>query len=360
MSLGKDLAAIRNKLGFSLEEIQSQIKIPMDVLKSIENDSIFSELESNKTYTRSFVRSYAKALGMADDLIVSALDSLEAGLYEHGTILDEELAKKHAPIINPDVLDEPVESSEPVLNKPDIEEVPREPTPTLENVNWADMGKKFSAPATNPKVIFPVVIALGLIGLAVVIYIFREPIFGMFSSSEPEQITETTDTPDQQIITDITADSSQVEDLQNEQSLIEDNVQDQDQSETSVSTALSFSSILSDTLTITVYASYDKLEPVRVTSDFNWRTNPFWMEQGEAYNFNFIDTVLVRGQYSRMILLFNGHTIDNPFVDYYDDTFDSILLTREGLNTTYFLSPPPSEFPYDIGAPDSLVFPLQN
>ncbi|MGB0347479.1 MAG: helix-turn-helix domain-containing protein, partial [Balneolaceae bacterium] len=46
MSLGKDLAAVRNKLGLSLEEIQSQIKIPAHVLKSIENDSIFNELES--------------------------------------------------------------------------------------------------------------------------------------------------------------------------------------------------------------------------------------------------------------------------------------------------------------------------
>ncbi len=359
MSLGKDLAVVRNKLGISLEEIQSQIKIPAHVLESIEDDSIFSELESNKTYTRSFVRSYAKALGLADDLIVSALDSLEAGLYEHGTILDDELAKKHAPIGKPDVNEESTDANEPVLLKPDIEVAPQKPTPTVDNVNWADLGKKFSTPATNPKVLFPVIIALILIGIAIAIYIFREPIFGLFSSSETPEITQTTEPRNQQNEMNAVVDSSDVE--TNIPEIEPDNAADQPSLDqpTSINT-LPFSSEVTDTLTITVYAAYDKLEPVRVTSDFNWRTNPFWMEQGQAFNFNFIDTVLVRGQYTRMLLMFNGHVIDDPFADYYDDTFDSILLTREDLSADIFYLAPPSEFPYEIGAPDSLVFPLQN
>ena len=115
-----------------------------------------------------------------------------------------------------------------------------------------------------------------------------------------------------------------------------------------------------DTLTLTVYAAFDKLEPIRITSDFTWRTNPFWMEQGQAFNFNFKDTILVRGQYSRLLLLFNGHIISNFSSNNYNETFDSILLTREILSADNFNAPPPNEFPFEVGAPDSLVFPLQN
>ena len=43
MSLGKDFAVLRNNLGFSLEEVHSEIKIPKSVLESIENDSIFDD-----------------------------------------------------------------------------------------------------------------------------------------------------------------------------------------------------------------------------------------------------------------------------------------------------------------------------
>ncbi len=360
MSLGKDLAAVRNKLGLSIDEIQNQIKIPADVLKTIEDDTIFGELATNKTYTRSFVRSYAKALGLADDLIVAALDSLEAGLYEHGTILDEELAKKHAPLINPEVLDDDAHSGEAKLVRPEIEEAPQKPTPTVENVNWADLGKQFSTQTSNPKILVPVIIALVIIGLAVIIYIYKEPILGIFSGSDEPEISETilgeNETTNEGFIQDSVTTTSTNQDLA---TLPESAISTEVESGTS-NTNLGYSSVLSDTLTVTVYAAYDKLEPVRITSDFNWRTNPFWMEQGEAFNFNFTDTVLVRGQYSRMILLFNGHTIDNPFIDYYDETFDSILLTREALNSDFFLAPPPSEFPYEVGAPDSLVFPLQN
>ncbi|HBQ61515.1 MAG TPA: hypothetical protein DD671_18375, partial [Balneolaceae bacterium] len=98
------------------------------------------------------------------------------------------------------------------------------------------------------------------------------------------------------------------------------------------------------------------LEPVRVTSDLNWRTNPFWMEEGEAYNFDFSDTLLVRGQYSRLLLLFNGHVIENPRQNNFSSSFNSILLTREVLDQPRYLAPPPEEFPLEIGAPDSTIY----
>ncbi|HBQ61517.1 MAG TPA: DUF4115 domain-containing protein, partial [Balneolaceae bacterium] len=74
MSLGKDLASIRKSKNLTLEDVQNAIKIPHDILDSIEDDSIFSDPNRNKTYLRSFVRSYAKLLKIDDEDIVEALD----------------------------------------------------------------------------------------------------------------------------------------------------------------------------------------------------------------------------------------------------------------------------------------------
>jgi hypothetical protein len=116
---------------------------------------------------------------------------------------------------------------------------------------------------------------------------------------------------------------------------------------------------LRDTLTVVVYAAFDKLEPVRVTSDLNWRTNPFWMEQGQAFKFDFKDTLLVRGQYSRMLLMFNGHVIENPTNSYFNTDFNSVMLTRSDLQTSSFMEPAPTELPNDVTLPDSIVYRIQ-
>ncbi len=371
MSLGKDLTAKRKRLGLTLEEIQGQIKIPTQILASIEDDSIFDQIESNKTYTRSFVRSYAKALGIHDQAIVDALDSIEAGLYNPGSVLevdnalsieDEEVASEN--LVTSD-------ESEIILQKPDIEEKDPKPTPTVENVNWADLGKRFNAPAAGTKIILPVAIALVIILLAILIFIYREPIMGFFSSDDPvenaEVLGESDTTP---LINDALIDSTALvapstEDLIPEvqdapQELLAEETEDNDEPERPRAVNLPFSNALTETLTVSVYAAFDKLEPVRVTSDFNWRTNPFWMEQGQAYNYNFTDTLLVRGQYTRMLLLFNGHVIEQPFENYYDDSFDSIMLTRTILDDEKYFIQPSAVFPFEVGPPDSLVYPLSN
>jgi hypothetical protein len=82
------------------------------------------------------------------------------------------------------------------------------------------------------------------------------------------------------------------------------------------------------------------------------------MEQGQAYNFSFQDTLLVRGQYSRMLLLFNGHIIENAANQYYSGEFDSIMLTRTDLNLPEYLVQPGAVFPLAVGAPDSIISPI--
>lgn len=375
MSLGKDLATIRNGLGLSLEEVQSIVKIPVHTLKSIESDGIFDDPEYNTTYTRSFIRSYARALKINDALVVDALDAVEGGLYVPGNLLDR-LDVQKKPIIKPDMLDE-AEESESIFKEPDIKTAPQKPTPTVENIDWVNLGKNYNTNESRPKILGAVLIIAGIVLAGVLIFIYRVEIASIFSSNdEPVETAEiqqpalsnedilspaiaeqeTGQQSTENTMPEVTAPPAQT---------VTDETDTETEPEATQPAAPAqnpfvglYSPTLGDTLILSVFAAYDKLEPVRVTSDFNWRTNPFWMEQGQAFNFNFQDTILVRGQYSRMMLLFNGHIIENPGANYLDDEYDSVMLTREILSNGGYLSVPPSTLPADVIVPDSLVFPL--
>ena len=379
MSLGKDLASIRNGIGLSLEEVQSIVKIPVHTLKSIETDGIFDDPEYNQTYTRSFIRSYARALKIDDTLVVEALDNIEAGLYVPGTLLEKLDIQTGKPLIKPGVLDEEEneeQEEESIFKDPDITTAPAKPTPTVENVDWVSLGKSFKSEEARPKIWGAILIVAAIIVIAIVIFIYRVEISGIFSSDDQPEVVDTEETSpalDDGILlppteTPSNTDNSTTPDeVEAEitsppaQAIVDETETDEPETPSTPSQnpfASLYSPNLGDTLTISVFAAYDKLEPVRVTSDFNWRTNPFWMEQGQAFNFSFQDTILVRGQYSRMMLLFNGHIIENPSNSYYNEDFDSIMLTRDGLSNGGYLAIPPSTLPEDVVAPDSLVSPL--
>src|SRR5699024_4061037 len=52
--------------------------------------------------------------------------------------------------------------------------------------------------------------------------------------------------------------------------------------DSTISSTSNFSSDgLADTLTVVVYAAYDKLEPIRVYTDIFDELNPYWIDQGE-------------------------------------------------------------------------------
>ncbi len=348
MSLGKDLASIRKELGLTLEEIQSSIKIPLHTLSSIENDSIFESTEHNTIYIRSFIRSYARALKLNDNDIVKALDDVEAGIYDNDLIAadvdrkiteaEERIPKEEIPFSLNDVA------------PPEIQHAPVKTKPDVESVNWADLGKTFATEAQTQKNWILFITVFVIVALLITGFFFRQEIISFFDDSDTqisEPLTNTFPTP--LVENNNEADSINsaiIPPVSNEPAIITTPSENQNN--------------LNDILTVSVYAAFDKLEPVRVTSDLNWRTNPFWMEQGEAYNFDFNDTLLVRGQYTRMLLLFNGHVIENPAQQYFDLDFDSILLTRSILNDPKYLATPPSEFPYQIGPPDSLIYRVGN
>jgi cytoskeletal protein RodZ len=355
MSLGKDLAFIRKSQNLSLEDIQNAIKIPLSTLQSIEDDSIFSDTGKNKTYVRSFVRSYAKVLKIEDEEVVQALDEVEQGTYSGSLIGDsaEDLSTSEFNLAPKDTLPpESPEEDKPAFQEPEPE--PKQPkrtppSPEEDPINWADMGRKFTTASKNSRVwlfvlIFVIAGSIGTIG-----YIFWDDIGLFFQSETVENEQPTAGQPGQNAIPPAPIDSSAITE-NNETEEGETPVIENEQ------TTPSGPIELGDTLTVSIYAAYGQLEPVRVTSDLNWRTNPFWMEQGESYYFDFSDTLLVRGQYSRFLLLFNGHVIENPRQNYFNNAFNSIMITRDVLDQPRYLAPPPSKFPLSVGPPDSTVY----
>ncbi|WP_157939473.1 helix-turn-helix domain-containing protein [Gracilimonas amylolytica] len=372
MSLGKDLAYIRKKQNLSLEDIQNEIKIPLQTLKSIEDGSIFTDSGETKTYIRSFVRSYAKVLGLADDDVVQALNEMEAGTYSGSLLADTkkpdevyqdiekiDTSKDAEPVkedsetgskVTADSEHEPKpKPKQPSESTPAYTPPKPKPVPATDvnSVNWADMGKKFTSVRkhSNLWVIISFFIVLVIAILATIFY--WDSLSSVFSEDpQPEPQTE---------VIDPSAPPSETQ-IPEAENTIPTQIPTTSETGEPEQPANQAIQSLDDTLTVTVYAAFDKLEPVRVTSDFNWKTNPFWMEQGNAFNFDFRDSLLIDGQYSRMLLLFNGHIIENPRQSYFDETFNAVLITRSILDQPRFLEAAPAEFPLEIGAPDSTEY----
>src|SRR5690625_3403876 len=112
---------------------------------------------------------------------------------------------------------------------------------------------------------------------------------------------------------------------------------------------------LDGTLYLMVYAAHSQLDPVRIWSDLKPRFDPCWQEHGEAYLYEFSDSVQVRGNYEGMMLFLNGHRIDDFQQRYYREETDAVVLTRE-----HFSSDPewaqsvPVELPQGVSAPDTI------
>lgn len=355
-SLGKDLIKIREHLDLTIHDIQNATKIPLSTLKSIEDDSIFEESKEIQTYIRSFVRTYGRKLGLDDQLVLEALDALEVGGYNHQLLkaypeLAPPSAKpvdKQIPEEKPsdDSADESTEKNEVIdqtgasFQKDEAESAKRpkksgrlEP-PNVRNINWADMGKRFSTSRNNAPVRL---IGIGLIVLVVLLttyYIFTNDFF----ATEEPQITSTPPVPEETIQEDESGIPLEITESPNQEPEID------------VPTELQ------DTLYLTIYAATDRLEPIRVWSDLKPRVDPYWLEQGTAFNFEFSDTIRVRGQYGRMLLFMNGHRIDNFRQEFFNEEQNSVELTRDIFEDEQrWASPVPLEMPPNVAEPDSVV-----
>lgn len=366
-SLGNDLVKIRTHLGYTIEDIQNATKIPLHTLQSIEDNSIFSQTDEIQTYVRSFVRTYGRALKLDDELVVQALDQEEIGSYSHLLLtVFPELAAEISDSEKPETeSEESPEEPEGLSDKekseaeteedtgprftPDFDNIEPEPEPKtikqtrapnqdpgLRDVNWADMGRKMSA--DRPTI--PVWVIGGAVILIVVIASFwffsQTEMFSSEDVADGDVPTATETTP-----STVNGGELNLDLQQNGEEATEEPEQP---------------AALEETLYLTVYAATGNLDPVRVWSDLKPRMDPYWMDQGVAFNFEFRDTIRVRGPYSQILLFLNGHSIDNFRQDYFNSEENAVELTRGMFEEeARWANTVPFELPPDVSEPDSIA-----
>ncbi|MGF1671035.1 MAG: helix-turn-helix domain-containing protein [Balneolaceae bacterium] len=324
-SLGKDLAEIRKHLKYTIDDLHQFTKIPVETIKAIESGDIFRQSLEINTYVRSFVRTYAKALKIKDEIIVKALDQQEIGNYNHL------LLQSYPEISGPKDSDKKITDSDKKDDNSRDEEIDNSikstissdesgqvestfkpaPAPYVRNVNWADLGRKIST-HQQPK-------SLWLIGIGIIALITIVTAYFLFGSSP------------------FYGDEDQTANITNGR-LTEPDFQpgggpaldfSQSAPETDAET------VLADTLYLVVYAATDNLDPVRVWSDLKPRIDPYWIDRGVAMRFEFQDSIRVRGRYSQMLLFLNGHLIENFRQEHFNPEENMVELTR-----SFFASDP--------------------
>ncbi len=290
--LSEDLVAIRDSKGLTSQDLVTLTRIPAGVIREIEQGILFNQPESQRTYVRSFVRNYAKALKVSDKDIVRALDEYFSSDGYSGflrvTYLGGESDEVDSPqvdmfkrVIVTSTLGETEEFSRPDPSRKHNQMTPA--PPDLTDVNWSGI----RASSLNIPVRF-IVIGAGavLIGFFLVSAIMTQG-FGLFADDGESSLT-----------TEIPITPAPVLALTDSPLALDDSLM-----------VSSISVPLPETLDIVIYAAYEKLEPVRVQTDFSTDIYPYWIDQGTGMRFEFKDQISIRGAFPRFVILFKGHII---------------------------------------------------
>ena len=253
-------------------------------------------------------------------------------------------------------------------------------TKTSDNVNWAQMGKQFSAQQDSKNnIVLIAVLAVITVSLLLFSFLYKSTISSWFTdffdsnSVIAEGITNLNSRNN--IIADSLVDSNLIDNPDNSAnsnqnpeisatSAVDENQNTSAITLTAEETALLDSTTLQnlaqfpDTLQIVVYAAYDKLEPVRIGSDLRESVYPIWIEQGEAYYFDFNQEITIRGQLRRMLILFNNNVIEAPLERFAGVQDNTVRLTRIRLATAEFEEKQELIFPDGVSEPDSITYAL--
>ncbi|PAU93625.1 hypothetical protein CK503_10750 [Aliifodinibius salipaludis] len=377
-SLGKDLAHIRKEQELSLEDIYETTKIPVRILKSIEDDSIFADFEENATYVRSYVRSYAKELSIDEKQIIYALDKVEKDDYsgslqslfkeqpkrsfeydeDNEDIIDEEsgssdeiksedMIHDHSPELQPDQTDSSEDSPETQNSSP----LPKADHPEVQSVDWADLGRRFQPLKSARSRTYVGIFVTLLIIIAVGSFFYfseTDPI-----STDVNNNATTTNQQEESSEERVSTDSLELDILPSSET--DDTTNEQQPATTTEDIPNETMSTLPDTLSVVLYAAYGRLEPVRVYTDIMDDINPYWIEQGEAVRFNFVNELDIRGQFSRMVLILNGHPIQNIREEFYNPESRLLEINRSYFeNDPQWLQPAPDSLEIDAPPPSTI------
>ena len=79
----------------SVQDVYEKTRISEENIRLIESGELYTRPDANKIYLRSFTRTYGKAVGVSDEDITTALDYMEADMYE-GFLAEKYLGGKPA------------------------------------------------------------------------------------------------------------------------------------------------------------------------------------------------------------------------------------------------------------------------
>lgn len=377
-SIGKDFATIRNHQGLSLEEMHRKTRIPLEILQRIENDDLLEEDGSNRIYARGFIRTYAKTLKVDDESILHSLDQYEIGNY-NGLLLESfpELKALQKSKDKTDKSDQEksgsanrsegnsvsgkstkkgdtkragsnesdkhksLKSSKKPAGKSTVSSIPVSSgtamnDPAIENYNWAQVGGRVKS--SNRKA------SPWVIGILIIILILAGAIYLIYDS---ESMDLSANVPDTGEMTSPTSDEMDEGGFRLDLDVDDGNEPEEE--------PVPAAAELDEVLYLTLYAAYERLDPVRVYSDMKPRFDPYWMEQGTAFNFEFQDTIRVTGQYQNMLLFLNGHRIENFRQNFYKPEAEAVELTRDLFtDESQWATQIPLDVPEGVDEPDSI------
>ena len=76
-----DLRQARESAGLTLDRIQAETRIPVDVLKRLEDGKLLDDPAFNAIYLRALLKAYAHAVGLSGDDLIRAVEARKQGRY---------------------------------------------------------------------------------------------------------------------------------------------------------------------------------------------------------------------------------------------------------------------------------------
>ncbi len=377
-SLVADLKKIRRDHNLSVQDIYELTRIPLSTIERIEDGTLLEEEERNATYIRSFIRTYAKALGISDEDIIQALDDQIIGIYDgfliekygsgspgnekeagkpedsndrYGSRFQLDVSEDEGETPAPEKAEEAEhekettdgESGEPA-GEPEVKN--SDTTGTAEDTPPSDVfrggkknpparpadGDQEEPPGPDPGKHYnrkipepPTVSSVDWASIGKRTYsLSRRPGFFLLIILIVIILAAAAFIIVRSVGSHPAA--SQKAGIEPVDSLaVPALVAAADSAQTAAEKEES-GSALPDTIHLTIYAAYGPLGPVRVQTDIANKLNPYWIDEGEGMRFDFRDSINIRGVFHNMILLYNGH----PLTDFrkYEGKDEMVHLKR--------------------------------
>ncbi len=286
-SFATDMRLIREQRGLSPQDIYRATKLPIEIVTLFEQTGLVNHPRYNRVYLRSFVREYARVVGIREN---DALEGLEAALGGHyrGTLALTYLGLERGDLggdAPPEAWPGQERSDAPVAvpiptsesRYPKAAAHERESSRKVAERREAHIGegreRRHSGPRISTGRLSGMIAALVLFAAAVasVVYLLMAP----GSPKGPVRTEEAISLPPVDSASEVGS--------------------------------LPSAPVIGDTMRVSVIASGGKLEPIRRQIDNSLVDVPHWVEEGDTLHFSAVTGFSLSGALSRIALLVDGH-----------------------------------------------------